>query len=206
MDVQNPAALVYAVNAPIFSTGDPANAVFYIQSGKVRLTVQSVDGEQAVLSILPEGSFFGECCMAGQPVRSATASALLPSTLVRIEKQATLDLLHSDPEFAERFRTYVLSRSNGMEADLVSHLLESSDKRLARMRGKESECHTEWKPIPVTANMSPESLAGIVGTTSSDVRCLLDDFRELGFIDSTGGEMRVHGSLMRILQHHDGLC
>ena len=103
MDVQNPAALVYAVNEPIFSKGDPANAVFYIQSGKVRLTVQSADGEQAVLSILSKGSFFGECCLSGQPVRSATASALLPSTIVRIEKQTTLDLLHSDPEFAERF-------------------------------------------------------------------------------------------------------
>jgi CRP/FNR family transcriptional regulator, cyclic AMP receptor protein len=206
MDVNNRAALIYAVDEPVFSQGDPANAVFYIESGKVRLTVQSVDGERAVLSILSKGSFFGECCLAGQKVRSATAGALLCSTIVRIEKQAAMELLRSDPEFAEQFRTYMLARGISMEADLVSHLLESSEKRLVRMRGMTSKCRTEWKPIPVTAKMSPESLAGIVGTTSSDVRCLLDDFRELGFIDSSGGEMRVHGSLMRIVQHDDGLC
>jgi CRP/FNR family transcriptional regulator, cyclic AMP receptor protein len=205
MDVNNRATLVYAVDEPVFSQGDSANAVFYIQSGEVRLDVQSVDGEQAVFSILPQGSFFGECCLAGQKVRSATASALLPSTIVRIEKQAAMELLRSDPEFAERFRTYMLSLNGCMEADLVSHLLESNEKRLVRMRGMKATCRTEWKPIPVTANMSPESLAGIVGTTSSNVRFLLDDFRELGFIDSSGGEMRVHGSLRSIVQC-DGLC
>ena len=100
----------------------------------------------------------------------------------------------------------MLFRSISMEADLVSHLLESNEKRLARMRGMTTKCRTEWKPIPVTAKMSPESLAEIVGTTSSEVRCLLDDFHELGFLDSSGGEMRVHGSLMRIVQHDNGLC
>jgi CRP/FNR family transcriptional regulator, cyclic AMP receptor protein len=196
----------YPTDEPVFSQGDPANAVFYIQSGKVRLTVQSDDGEQAVLSILAAGSFFGECCLAGQAIRSATASALLPSTIVRIEKQVTLDLLRSDPEFAERFRTYMLSRSICMEADLVSHLLDSRENRLARMRGVESKCCTGWKPIPVAANMSPESLAKIIGTTSSNVSFILDGFRELGFIDSSGGEMRVHGSLMSIVQHDGHPC
>ena len=152
MDVQNPAALVYAVDEPIFSKGDPANAVFYIQSGKVRLTVQSVDGERAVLSILSKGSFFGECCLAGQPVRSATASALLPSTIVRIEKQATLDLLHSDPEFAEQFRTYMLFRSISMEADLVSHLLRVQRKTPGSNAGDDDqvpyrmEAHPSYRP------------------------------------------------------------
>jgi len=206
MDVNNRVALVYPTDEPVFSQGDPANAVFYIQSGKVRLTVKSADGEQAVLSILPEGSFFGECCLAGQVVRSATASALLRSTVVRIEKQTMMDLLRSAPKFAEQFLTYMLSRSICMEADLVSHLLESSDKRLARMRGMKSKCRTEWKPIPVTSKMSPQSLAEIIGTTSSNVSFLLDGFRELGFIDSSGDEMLVHGSLMSIVQHDDGIC
>lgn len=206
MDLHNRAALVYAVDEPVFSQGDPADAVFYIQSGKVRLTVQSVDGEQAVLSILPEGSFFGECCLAGQAVRSASASVLLPSTIVRIEKQPMVYLLRSDPEFAERFRTYLLSRSICMEADSVSHLLESSEKRLARMQGMKSKCRTEWKPIPVTSKMSPQSLAEIIGTTSCNVSFLLDGFRELGFIDSSGKEMLVHGSLMSILHHDDRIC
>jgi CRP-like cAMP-binding protein len=198
--------LVYAVDEAVFSQGGPANAVFYIRSGAVRLTVQSVDGEQAVLSVLPQGSFFGECCLAGQAVRSATASALLPSTIVRIEKQVTLDLLHSDPEFAERFRTYILARNGCMEADLAAHLLEPNEKRLVRMRAMKAKFSTERKSVQVIAKMSPESLARIVGTTSSDVRGLLDDFRELGFIDSSGGEMRVHGSLMSIAQYDDGIC
>jgi CRP/FNR family transcriptional regulator, cyclic AMP receptor protein len=154
----------------------------------------------------PKAASYGECCLAGQTVRSATASALLPSTIVRIEKQATLDLLRSDPEFAERFRTYMLSRILCMEADLVSHLLESSEKRLARMRGMKSKCRTEWKPTPVTAKLSPESLAEIIGTTSSNVSFILDGFRELGFIDSSGDEMLVHGSLMSIVQHDNGIC
>jgi CRP-like cAMP-binding protein len=206
MDVQNRAASVYAVDQPVFSQGDAANAVFYIQSGKVRLTVRSVDGEQAVLAILPDGSFFGECCLAGITVRSATACALLPSTIVRIEKQATLDLLRSDPEFAERFRTYMFSRSTCMEADLVSYLLESSEQHLIRMRSMKSKGLSKWQPIPSTANVSPEHLAKIIGTTSSNIRFILEGFRELGFIDSSGDEILVRGSLMSIVQHDNGIC
>jgi CRP-like cAMP-binding protein len=205
MDVNNRAALVVPADEPVFSQGDPANAVFYIRSGTVRLTVQSVDGEQAVLSILPQGSFFGECCLAGQVVRSATATALLRSTIVRIEKQAALDLLRGDPEFAEQFLTFMLSRNVCIEADLVSHVSGSGKKRLARMRGRNTKFGTEWKSIPVTANLSLESLAETVGTTSSNISFLLDGFRELGFIDSSGGEMLVHGSLMSMVQHEEGI-
>ena len=149
MDVNHRAALVYAVDEPVFSQGDPANAVFYLQSGKVRLTVQSVDGERAVLAILSKGSFFGECCLAGQKVHSATAGALLCSTIVRIEKQAAMELLRSDPEFAEQFRAYMLAHNGRMEAELVSHLFDSSEKRLSRMRKIQSKFRTEWKPIPL---------------------------------------------------------
>jgi len=206
MDVNNRAALVFPADEAVFSQGDPANAVFYIQSGKVRLTVESVDGEQAVLSVLPQGSFFGECCLAGQAFRSSTAGALLRSSIVRIEKQVMMDLLRSDPEFAEQFLAYMLSRNLCMEADLVSHLLESSEKRFAGMRGGKSKRHTEWRSIPVTANLSPESLAERIGTTSSNVSSILDGFRELGFIDSSGDQTLVHGSLKRIVQHGDGIC
>lgn len=190
----------------VFSQGDPADAVFYVASGKVRLTVKSVEGEQAVIAILPADSFFGECCLAGKAARSTTASAVEPSIILRIEKKAMMDLLRGDPKFAERFLTYTIARSVCIEADLVSHLLSSSAQRLARMRGMFAKFEAGWNPTPVTAKMSPESLAGIIGTTSSNVSSLLDEFRELGFIDARGGEMLVRGSLMNILTHDDGDC
>src|SRR5208282_97629 len=198
--------LVYPTDKPVFSQGEPANAVFYVQSGKVRLTVKSDDGEQAVLSILPQGSFFGEYCLAGQAVHSATASALLHSAIVRIEKQAMMDLLRSDPEFTGQFLAYTLSRSLCMEADLVSRLSDASEKRLLRMRGMKSKFGAGWKSNLVTARISLEFLAEIVGTTSSNVSSLLEAFRELGFIDSSGDGMLVHGSLRSIVQHDDGMC
>ena len=124
----------YLTDDPVFSQGEPANAVFYIQCGEVRLTARSPDGEQAVISVLSEGCFVGESCLAGQTLCSATASADLRSTMVRIEKQTMTDMLHSDPEFAERFLIYTLSRSIRMEDDLVDHLFNSSEGRLARMQ------------------------------------------------------------------------
>jgi CRP-like cAMP-binding protein len=176
----------YLTDEPVFSQGEPALAVFYIQSGKVRLTVKSVDGEQAVISILPEGSFLGEGCLAGQKVRSATASALLRSTIVRIEKQTMTDLLRSDAEFSERFLTYTLSRSIRMAADLADHFFSSSDERLARLQMMTANFSSEWKRIPGTAKMSPESLAEIIGALDSNVSFFLERCCELGFIDSKG--------------------
>jgi CRP-like cAMP-binding protein len=195
----------YLPGARIFSQGDPAQAVFYVQSGQIQLSVQSEDGEEAVIRIHSEGSFLGECCLAGQTVRYLTANAVVRSTVVRVEKQAMMDLLRRDPEFAERFLSCMLSRSACMEADLLSGLFDSSGARLARRRGPKARFGSEWKPIPVTAMMSPESLARIVGTTSSTVGFLLDGFRELGFIDSRGGEMLVNSSLMSIVPHDDGI-
>jgi len=195
----------YPPGARIFSQGDPALAVFYVQSGQIQLSVQSEDGEEAVIRIHSEGSFLGECCLAGQTVRYLTASAVKRSTLVRVEKQAMMDLLRRDPEFAERFLSCMLSRGACMEADLLSGLSRSSGARLAPIRSPKAGFGSEWKPIPVTAMMGPESLARVVGTTSSNVNLLLDGFRELGFIDSRGDEMLVHSSLMSIVPRDDGI-
>ncbi len=196
----------YLTDQPVFSQGDSALAVFYIQSGKVRLTVKSVDGEQVVISILGEGCFLGEGCLAGQTARSATASVLLRGTIVRIEKQAMMDLLRTNPEFAERFLTYTLTRGICIEADLGPREFDSREKRLTRMRGEKIGVGTGWKAIPAAALMSPECMAEITGTTSSNVSSILDSFRERGFIDSKGAGMLVHNSLMSLVPHDDGIC
>jgi CRP-like cAMP-binding protein len=195
----------YLPDEPVFSQGDPAFAVFYIQRGEVRLTVKSVEGEQVVISTLGEGSFLGESCLAGWEIRNATASALLLSTIVRIEKQTLMDLLRRDPEFAKRFLRYTLTRGICIEAELGSRVFNSPEKHLTR-REKKVEAGTEWKPIPVAAMMSPESMAETIGTTSSNVRSILDSFRERGFVDSKGAEMLVHSSLMSLAPHDDGMC
>ncbi len=191
----------YGAEEAVFSQGDTANAVFFIQSGKIKLTVVSKSGKEAVIAILLEGSFFGEGCLGGQPVRMATASALQSSTIVRVEKPAMVDLLLREPEFAEQFLTHMLSRNIRMEADLVDHLFNSSEKRLARLLLLMANFGHESKPIPVIAKMSQETLAEMVGTTRSRVSFFLNRFRELGFIDYNGGGMHVHSSLVSVVLH-----
>lgn len=191
----------YQSEAFVFSQGDPADAVFYVQSGKVKLTVVSKSGKEAVVAILPESSFFGEGCLAGQPLRMATASADQPSTIIRVEKQVMVALLHRDPEFAERFLAYLLSRNMRMEADLVDHLFNSSEKRLARLLLLMANFGQESKPIPLIAKMSQETLAEMIGTTRSRVSFFLNRFRELGFIDYSGGGMQVNSSLVSVVLH-----
>jgi CRP/FNR family transcriptional regulator, cyclic AMP receptor protein len=185
----------------IFSQGDAADAVFYIQSGKVKLTVVSKRGKEAVVAILPEFSFFGEGCLAGQPIRMSTASTVQRSTIMRVEKPVMLGLLHREPEFAERFLAYLLSRNIRMEADLVDHLFNSSEKRLARLLLLLANFGQESKPIPVIAKMSQETLAEMVGTTRSRVSFFMNRFRDLGFIDYNGGGMHVHSSLVSVVLH-----
>jgi CRP/FNR family transcriptional regulator, cyclic AMP receptor protein len=185
----------------VFSQGDAADAVFYAQSGKVKLTVVSKRGKEAVVAILPEGSFFGEGCLAGQPLRMSTASAVQRSTIVRVDKPAMLNLLHQEPEFAERFLAYVLSRNIRMEADLVDHLFNSSEKRLARLLLLLANFGQESKPIPVVAKISQETLAEMIGTTRSRVSFFMNRFRKLGFIDYNGGGMHVHSSLVSVVLH-----
>ena len=191
----------YQANERVFAQGDAADAVFYIESGKVKLTVVSKQGKEAVVSILPETSFFGEGCLAGQPLRMATASTVEPSTITRVEKRTIADQLHREPEFAERFLAYVLSRNIRMEADLVDHLFNSSEKRLARLLLLLANFGQEAKPIPLIANMSQETLAEMIGTTRSRVSFFLNRFRELGFVDYNGGGMQVHSSLVSVVLH-----
>jgi CRP-like cAMP-binding protein len=190
----------YEPSEAVFLQGETADSVFYVESGKVKLTVVSKRGKEAVVAILPEASFFGEGCLAGQPLRMATANALEQSTLIRVDKRVMFEQLHQNPEFAERFLAYVLSRNIRMEADLVDHLFNSSEKRLARLLLLLANFGQESKPIPVIAKMSQETLAEMVGTTRSRVSFFLNRFRDLGFIEYNGG-MHVHSSLVSVVLH-----
>lgn len=185
----------------VFSQGDPANAVFYIQSGKIKLTVVSMSGKEAVIAHLPAGSFFGEASLAGQRVRISSANALEPSTIVRIEKTAMLELLHRQPEFAEQFLEHLLSRNIRMEADLVDHLFNSSEKRLARLLMLMANFGQESNPIPVIAKISQETLAEMIGTTRSRVSFFLNRFRDLGYIDYNASGMLINSSLVNVVLH-----
>ncbi|MDT8070211.1 MAG: Crp/Fnr family transcriptional regulator [Terriglobia bacterium] len=191
----------YQSNENVFSQGDTADAVFYIQSGKVKLTVVSKRGKEAVIAILTEGSFFGESCLAGPPLRMSTVSAVQRSTIIRVEKAEMVQLLHRDPRFAERFLAYLLSRNIRMEADLVDHLFNSSEKRLARLLLLLANFGQESQPIPVVAKVSQETLAEMIGTTRSRVSFFMNRFRRLGFLDYNGGGMRVHSSLVSVVLH-----
>jgi len=191
----------YEAYESVFSQGDAADAVFFVQSGKVKLTVVSTHGKEAVVAILPEGSFFGEGCLTGQPYRTSTASAVERSTVLRVSKQTMVALLHQDPQFAERFLAYLLSRNVRMESDLVDHLFNSSEKRLARLLLLMANFGHESKPIPLIAKMSQETLAEMIGTTRSRVSHFMNRFRELGFIEYNGSGMHVHSSLVSVVLH-----
>jgi len=191
----------YQADEVVFAQGEPADAVFYIQSGKVKLTVVSKSGKEAVVAVLSEGSFFGEGSLAGQPVRMATASADQNSTVIRVQRESMVALLRREPKFAERFLTFLLSRNIRMEADLVDHLFNSSEKRLARLLLLMANFGQESKPIPLIAKVSQETLAEMIGTTRSRVSFFLNRFRELGFIDYNGQGMQVNSSLVSVVLH-----
>jgi CRP-like cAMP-binding protein len=191
----------YLTGEGVFSQGDTSNAVFYIQSGRVNLTLVSMSGKEAVIAHLPEGSFFGEATLAAEPHRVCSASALQSSTIVRIEKGAMLGLLHSEQEFARHFREHLLSRNIRMQADLVDHLFNSSEKRLARLLMMMANFGQKSKPIPVIAKISQETLADMIGTTRSRVSFFLNRFRSLGYIDYDCSGMRINSSLINIVLH-----
>ena len=191
----------YLTGESIFSQGDPANAVFYIESGKVKLTVVSMSGKEAVIAHLPAASFFGEASLAGETHRISSANTLEPCTIVRIEKTAMLELLHREPVFAAQFLTHLLSRNNRLQADLVDHLFNSSEKRLARLLMMMANFGQDTKPIPVIAKISQETMSEMIGTTRSRVSFFLNRFRDLGYIDYNCGGMLINSSLVNVVLH-----
>jgi CRP-like cAMP-binding protein len=188
----------YRSKAVVYAQGDVADAVYFVQSGKVKLTVVSTRGRQAVIGILEHGTFFGEGCLAGQPLRMATANAMQASKIVRVEKATTVRLLHQEPEFAELFIAYLLSRNVRIEEDLVDQLFNSSEKRLARILLLLAHFGKETKPEPVVPKVSQETLAAMVGTTRSRVSYFMNRFRKMGFIHYNGG-LQVHNALLTVV-------
>ena len=190
----------YRKNQTVFSQGDPADAVFYIQKGKVKLTVVSKQGKEAVVSILGPSDFFGEACLAGQQQRMSTAAALSDCSIVRLDRRAAIRVIHDEPEFSELFLAYILSRNIRIEEDLVDQLFNSSEKRLARVLLLLANFGKDGKPEKVIPKMSQETLAEIVGTTRSRVSFFMNKFRKLGFVDYNGG-LEVHSSLLNVVLH-----
>ncbi|MBZ5562032.1 MAG: Crp/Fnr family transcriptional regulator [Acidobacteriia bacterium] len=184
----------------IFAQGDPADAVFNIQKGKVKLTVVSKQGKEAVLALLGVDDFFGEGCLAGQPLRMSTATTIDDAMIVRVPRKSMVRLLRTEPEFSEDFTAYLLSRNIRIEEDLVDQLFNSSERRLARVLLLLSHFGKEGKPESVIPKISQETLAEMVGTTRSRVSHFMNKFRKLGFIDYNGG-LWVHSSLLDIVLH-----
>jgi CRP/FNR family transcriptional regulator, cyclic AMP receptor protein len=192
----------YKQNQIVFSQGEPADSVFYVQQGKVKLTVISEQGKEAVVAILGRGDFCGEGCLAAQPRRMATAAALEESRVMRLEKAAMIRLLHDEPEFSERFMSHLLARNIRVEEDLVDQLFNSSEKRLARLLLILANFGKEGKPEPVIAKISQETLAEMIGTTRSRVSSFMNKFRKLGLINYNG-HLEVHSSLLNVVLHDD---
>ena len=184
----------------VFSQGDPCDAVMYIKEGGVRLSVLSKTGKEAVVAMLGPGDFLGEGALAGQPVRMGTATAVAKSTVLTIDKQRMIRLLHSQPDFSDRFIAYVLARNVRVEADLVDQLFNSSEKRLARALLLLARYGKEEKPHRVLPKISQETLAEMVGTTRSRVNFFMNKFRKLGFIEYNG-ELKVNDSLISVVLH-----
>jgi CRP/FNR family cyclic AMP-dependent transcriptional regulator len=186
----------------IFTQGDAADAIFYIQKGKVRLTVVSKIGKEATLGILNEGEFFGEGGLAGQPLRMGSATAMTDCELLRIDKKAMMLALHREHTFSDLFVAYLLARNIRYEEDLVDQLFNSSEKRLARILLLLAHFGKEGAPQTVIPKISQETLAEMIGTTRSRVSFFMNRFRELGFLDYEGGSgLQVHSSLLNIVLH-----
>jgi CRP/FNR family transcriptional regulator, cyclic AMP receptor protein len=184
----------------IFAQGDAADAVFYIQIGKVRLTVVSKTGKEATIGILTDGDFFGEGSLAGQPLRMGSATAMTDCSILRIDKEAMMEALHREHRFSDLFVAYLLSRNIRYEEDLVDQLFNSSEKRLARILLLLAHFGKEGIPETVVPKISQEMLAEMIGTTRSRVSFFMNRFRKLGFIHYNGG-LQVHSSLLNIVLH-----
>jgi CRP-like cAMP-binding protein len=188
----------YRKNQKVFSQGEVADSVFYIQKGKVKVTVVSEHGKEAVVAILGKDEFCGEGCLAGQKLRIATASAMVECEIMRLEKEAIVRVLHNEPAFSELFVAHLLTRTIRVEEDLVDQLFNSSEKRLARALLLLANFGKDGRPEPIIAKLSQETLAEMIGTTRSRVSFFMNKFRKLGFI-SYNGKMEVHSSLLSVV-------
>jgi CRP/FNR family transcriptional regulator, cyclic AMP receptor protein len=192
----------YRKDQIVFSQGDPADAVFYIQRGKVKVFVVSEQGKEAVVAMLGTNDFFGEGCLAGQAQRIATVATMMDSVIVRLEKAAIVRVIQKEPAFSGMFIAHLLARAIRVEADLVDQLFNSSEKRLARLLLLLANFGKDDKPEPILAKISQETLAEMIGTTRSRVSFFMNKFRKLGLIDYNGG-IEVHSSLLNVVLHDE---
>jgi CRP/FNR family transcriptional regulator, cyclic AMP receptor protein len=188
----------YRKDQTVFAQGDVADAVFYIQKGKVKLTVVSEQGKEAVVAILEPGQFFGEGCLNGHPLRIATTTAMDECVITLITKAAMIAALHNEPDFSELFMAHLLERNSRIEEDLVDQLFNSSEKRLARLLLLLANFGKPGKPEPIVGKISQETLAEMIGTTRSRVSFFMNKFRKLGFIEYNG-QLEVHNSLLNVV-------
>jgi CRP/FNR family transcriptional regulator, cyclic AMP receptor protein len=188
----------YHKDQVVFSQGEVADAVYYIQKGKLKLTVISEHGKEAVVAILGPGDFFGEGCLNGHPRRIATTMAIDDCMVTRIAKEAMIATLHDEPDFSELFMSYLLTRNSRIEEDLIDQLFNSSEKRLARLLLLMANFGKEGRPEPIVGKISQETLAEMIGTTRSRVSFFMNKFRKLGFIDYNG-KLEVHNSLLNVV-------
>jgi CRP/FNR family transcriptional regulator, cyclic AMP receptor protein len=193
--------VAFAKKQTIFAQGDSADAVFYIQAGKIKLTVVSKIGKEATLGILGEGQFFGEGCLGGQTLRMGSATAMTDCELLRIDKKAMMLALHREHTFSDLFVAYLLARNIRYEEDLVDQLFNSSEKRLARLLLLLAHFGKEGAPETVIPKISQETLADMIGTTRSRVSFFMNRFRKLGFLDYGESGLEVHSSLLNIVLH-----
>jgi CRP/FNR family cyclic AMP-dependent transcriptional regulator len=196
--------LEFHKNRHVFEQGDIADTVFYIQRGKVKLTVVSEQGKEAVVAILEPGQFFGEGCMNGHPLRIATTTAIEDCVITSITKEAMIAAIHDEPKFSELFMAYLLTRNSRIEEDLIDQLFNSSERRLARLLLLLANFGKEGSPQPISPNISQETLAEMVGTTRSRVSYFMNKFRKLGLI-SYNGHIEVHNSLLSAVLHEKPL-
>lgn len=191
----------YGANHAVFAQGEPADAVFYIQKGKCKVTVLSEAGKEAVLAILEAGEFVGEGCLNGQTRRLVTVTTMTECALMRLDRKAMLRVLHDEPKFSEMFILFLLNRNLRTQEDLVDQLFNSSEKRLARILLLLANFGKEAKPETILPQISQETLAEMVGTTRSRVSTFMNKFRRLGLIDYNGHGLEVHSSLLNVVLH-----
>jgi CRP/FNR family cyclic AMP-dependent transcriptional regulator len=192
--------LILNTNQTVYAQGEVADAVFYLQEGKIKLTVMSDQGKEAVVAIMEPGQFFGEGCLNGHPLRIGTTAAMEDSVVTSITKEAMIAVLHDEPKFSEMFVAYLLSRNSRIEEDLIDQLFNSSEKRLARLLLLLANFGKQGSPLPINPNISQETLAEMIGTTRSRVSFFLNKFRRLGLI-SYNGKIEVHNSLLSAVLH-----